>query len=241
MVFGGFQKLTLLDYPEKTACTLFTIGCNYACPFCQNASLISDPDGIAVREKHGDSAGDSYADSVVLGFLKTRKGLLDGVCISGGEPLIRDDLEGFINDVKALGFSVKLDTNGSYPQKLEKLIKSGKIDYVAMDIKNSPEKYAMTVGLPEYDIAPINESIDLLLSGTVDYEFRTTVVREFHTADDLISVARRISGAKKYFLQKFMKSENVLKKSLTGYSDDEMHKLLSEVTKILPLTELRGV
>ena len=184
-----------------------------------------------------------------LGFLHTRNNLLDGVCISGGEPLLQEGLEGFIDKVKELGFLVKLDTNGSDPEKLRKLIESGKIDYVAMDIKNSPEKYATTIGVPGYDIAPVEESVDILCSGTIPYEFRTTVVKEFHTADDLLSIAHWISEAdkqqsyneQKYFLQKFTDSENVKQKGLHGHTDEEMRRLLNYVNTVLPSAELRGV
>jgi len=237
MVFGGLQKLTLLDYPDKTACTLFTVGCNFICPFCQNASLIvSDKDNL------DDECGKKRLyTSDVLEFLEKRQGLLDGVCISGGEPLIREELEEFIDEVKKLGFLVKLDTNGSDPEKLDRLIKAGKIDYIAMDIKNSQEKYAQTIGITDYDISSINESINLLLSHAPDYEFRTTVVREFHDENDLISITHWIAGAKRYFLQKFTRSPGVLNNGLHDYSETEMQRMLSKVIKSLPITELRGV
>ena len=253
MVFGGFQKLTLLDYPDKTACTLFTQGCNFACPFCQNSGLIKTDEHI---EKQSTK---TFNDKEILEFLNTRKGLLDGVCISGGEPLIHDELEKFIEEAKSLGFLIKLDTNGSDPVKLEKLIKSGKIDHIAMDIKNSPKKYPITIGEPEqkkpeqkkpikFDILQIEKSIDLLLNGSICYEFRTTVVREFHTKKDLIDIAHWLSGASpgttgtvKYYLQKFIDSENVLYKGLTSYSDRQMHVFISEIKTILPGAELRGI
>ena len=230
MVFGGIQKLTLLDYPDKTACTLFTVGCNFACPFCQNTSLISPT---------GDEQ--TISASEILDFLKTRQGLLDGVCLSGGEPLIHENLGAFIDEVKALGFYVKLDTNGSYPLRLKELVESGRLDYVAMDIKNTPEKYPQTIGLPEYDVSPIEESIAFLCSGVIPYEFRTTVVRSFHTQDDLLTIARWISGAEKYFLQGFIDSGEILQSGLTAYSNAELRRLLDSVKKELPVTELRGV
>jgi len=230
MVFGGIQKLTLLDYPDKTACTLFTVGCNFACPFCQNASLIC-PTG---EEQTFDA-------SEILDFLKTRQGLLDGVCLSGGEPLINENLDAFIDEVKALGFYVKLDTNGSYPQRLKELALSSRLDYVAMDIKNTPEKYPQTIGLPDYDVSPIEESIAYLCSGAIPYEFRTTVVRSFHTQQDLLTIARWISGAEKYFLQGFVDSGEILQSGLTAYSKAEMQSLLDSVKKELPVAELRGV
>jgi len=230
MNIGGIQKLTLLDYPEKTACTLFTVGCNFRCPFCQNSSLIDESSDMQKQSA-----------SEILSFLQTRQGKLDGVCISGGEPLINENLVAFIHEVKALGFLVKLDTNGSFPQKLEKLLTTGMIDYVAMDIKNSPEKYAETIGVPDYNIVPIEESIKLLCSGLISHEFRTTVVREYHTADDLVSIARWLSGAKKYYLQGFINSDGVVKKGLNGYSKEEMEKILQSVKAVLPTAELRGI
>jgi len=229
MVFGGIQKLTLLDYPDKTACTVFTIGCNFNCPYCQNASLIKK-----------ETAEQAIKASEVLDFLKTRKSLLDGVCISGGEPLQQDDLEEFIDEVKAMGFLVKLDTNGYFPKKLEHLIKNGKPDYIAMDIKNTPEKYAKTTGLSEFDISPVEESITILLQSSIPYEFRTTVVREFHTADDLTSIAGWISGARKYCLQGFISSDDVLQAGLHGYPDTQMQRFLNSIKPILPTAQLRG-
>jgi len=232
MIFGGIQKLTLLDYPDRTACTLFTTGCNFNCPFCQNKTLI-DP----------ATAEDTQAisSSEVISFLETRQGLLDGVCISGGEPLIHDDLDDFLSEVKKLGFLIKLDTNGSYPDKLHKLIESGMLDCVAMDIKNSPEKYAETIGLPSYNVSPIEESIKLLRSSSIPFEFRTTVVREFHTEKDLLEIAQWISGADKYYLQGFVDSDGVMQKGLHGYSAEEMQEFLSSIKTALPNAELRGI
>ena len=239
MIFGGIQKLTLLDYPEKTACTVFTIGCNYLCPFCHNVSLI-----VEVEEEQNDAAqahsNKMITESEVLEFLETRRGLLDGVCISGGEPLLQENLEGFIDKVKALGFLIKLDTNGSFPDKLERLVSTKKIDYVAMDIKNTPEKYAETIGLTEFDISPIERSMQILRTGTIPYELRTTVVRDFHTLDDLLSIARWIRLAQKYYLQGFINSDGVMQRGLKAYTEPEMQVFLGEIRRILPCAELRG-
>ena len=229
MIFGGIQKLSLLDYPDRTACTLFTVGCNFYCPFCQNSSLAKP-----TAKMQTTSA------SEVLDFLKKRQGLLDGICISGGEPLMHDELGLFIKDVKALGFLVKIDTNGSFPDCLKNLVKSGDIDYVAMDVKNTLEKYPLTIGLPEYDTAPIEDSVAFLLSGKVPYEFRTTVVREFHTLDDLLSIARWISGTEKYFIQGFVDSAGVAQCGLNGYSNVEINEFLHTIRTILPIAQLRG-
>ncbi|MCL2820652.1 MAG: anaerobic ribonucleoside-triphosphate reductase activating protein [Oscillospiraceae bacterium] len=232
MFFGRIQKLTLLDYPDKTACTLFTAGCNFRCPFCQNSPLLN---------LETSSKEQMHSSEEILGFLETRKGLLDGVCISGGEPLQSEGLEEFISSIKNLGFLVKLDTNGSFPHKLERLIAHGMVDYIAMDIKNSPEKYAQTIGVHEYDISPVMKSIDMLLQNKVPYEFRTTVVRELHTAEDLLSLANRICGAENYYLQRFIDSEGVLQSGLNGYTDEEMHELLRIVKQVIPAAGLRGV
>jgi len=245
MTFGGIRKLTLLDYPDKTACTLFTVGCNFRCPYCQNSSLI-DATHYAQTTSPAKNAGmQNISPSDVLDFLKTRHGLLDGVCISGGEPLIHDNLAPFIDEIKKLGFLVKIDTNGSHPQKLEKLLKSGKIDYVAIDIKNTAEKYAKTIGLKTFDITPILDSIKLLKQSTVEHEYRTTVVREFHTEDDLISIAKWLNehsgNNTKFYLQNFVSSDNVLQKGLSGYSATEMEQFQNHVKSVLPQTELRGV
>jgi len=236
MVFGGVQKFTLLDYPEKTACTLFTKGCNFRCPFCQNSSLIYSDNA----EKSDDSV-QMISASEIFEFLETRRGLLDGVCISGGEPLLHDELGKFTEEVKTMGFLVKLDTNRSKPDKLRKLIASGTIDYIAMDIKNTPEKYAQTAGLPDLNISLIEESVEILLLSTVPYEFRTTVVRELHSSADLVSIARWLSGAGNYYLQGFVNSDGVPQNGLHGYSDKEMNQFLDSVKKVLPSAELRGV
>ena len=174
MKFNGFQKLTLLDYPGKVACTLFTAGCNLRCPFCHNASLVTHIDNVV-----------SYDEDEILDFLRKRQGILGGVCITGGEPLMQSGVTDFIKKVKELGFSVKLDTNGTFPEKLTMLAESKLIDYVAMDIKNCKEKYAVTSGITDLNIGNIEKSVEFLLSGKIPYEFRTTVVAEFHTPQDI--------------------------------------------------------
>ena len=229
--FAGVQKLTLLDYPDKTACTLFTVGCNFACPFCQNPSLIAFAGGADSILPH----------EYIFDFLESRKGLLDGVCLSGGEPLANEGLFEFTRKVKEMGFLVKLDTNGSYPDRLKALAESGNIDYVAMDIKNTPEKYPETIGVSGYNAAVILKSIEYLLSGKVPYEFRTTVVRDFHTADDLLSIARLILGTEKYYLQNFENPERALRAGLCAYSDKEIREICELVREVLPCTRLRSV
>ena len=226
MIFGGFQKLTLLDFPGRVACTLFTKGCNFRCPFCHNALLVTDIDDV------------SYTDAEILDYLKKRIGILDGVCITGGEPLMQPELEEFIKKVKTLGYAVKLDTNGSYPDRLKDLVAKGLIDYVAMDIKNTAEKYPLTVGVPNADV---EESIDFLLSGAVPYEFRTTVVAEHHNISDIEGIAKRISGAEKYFLQKFVDSGHLIGENLHEVDENTMKNMLEKVKKHVKTAELRGI
>lgn len=228
MFFAGFQKLTLLDYPEKVACILFTMGCNFRCPFCHNASLVRAENKAEISEEE------------VLSFLKKRKGVMDGVCISGGEPLLYDGLGDFIKKVKALGYSVKLDTNGSLPEKLKALVRERLVDYVAMDIKNSFESYDKTTGI-KTDLNNIKESLAFLLSGTVEYEFRTTLVKELHTDEDMESIGKMIKGAKRYFLQNFVDSGDVLCDNMHPLTEDELEKMMQIAKKYVPNTICRGM
>ena len=231
MLVSGLQKLTLLDYPGKVACTVFTGGCNFRCPFCHNSSLVL-PEQIA---------HDSSVDEV-LRFLKKRVGVLDGVAVTGGEPLIHADMADFLREVKAMGYMVKLDSNGSFPDRLIALVQAGLVDRVAMDIKNSPALYAKTAGLEKLDMEAITRSKDFLLKGTVDYEFRTTVVKGLHTAESLMEAARFIEGAKEYYLQQYKDSGAVLAaEGLGAFDADEMHALADAVRPIVPTVEVRGV
>jgi len=211
MDFFGIQKLTLLDYPGKVACTVFTGGCNFRCPFCHNASLVLRP---------GECK--AITDSEILSFLKKRQGVLDGICITGGEPLMQNELGEFIKQVKSLGYFIKLDTNGSYPYKLEALLNTGLIDYVAMDIKNSKEKYGETVGIENYDVAPIEASIELLMKCGIDYEFRTTLVRELHSEADMIAIGQCIGRARAYSLKNYKDSGDIIKSGLSGFEKEEI-------------------
>ena len=228
MFFAGFQKLTLLDYPEKVACILFTMGCNFRCPFCHNASLVRAENKAEISEEE------------VLSFLKKRKGVMDGVCISGGEPLLYDGLGDFIKKVKALGYSVKLDTNGSLPEKLKALVREGLVDYVAMDIKNSFESYDKTTGI-KTDLNNIKESLAFLMSGAVEHEFRTTLVKELHTDEDMESIGKMIKGAKRYFLQNFVDSGDVLCDNMHPLTEDELEKMMQIAKKYVPNTICRGM
>ncbi len=228
MFFGGFQKLTLLDFPEKVACTLFTKGCNFYCPFCHNANLV----------KLGEEQ--NIPEEEVLSYLRKRIGILEGICITGGEPLLHSDLPDFIRKVKELGYAVKLDTNGSFPKQLKQLAKEKLIDYVAMDIKNAMEKYSATSGCESLDINLINESIDFLMENTIDYEFRTTVVAELHTVSDIKAIAKRIAGAKKYFLQNFVDSGNIIGENLHPVNEETLNQMESAAQEFVKPAKIRG-
>lgn len=232
MKISGIQKLTLLDYPGTVACTLFTAGCNFRCPFCHNAALV-------LPEQIEDGSLD---EDEVLDFLKKRQGILDGVAITGGEPMLHRDLPELLSKIKALGYKIKLDTNGSNPEMLKEVIERRLIDRVAMDIKNSPEAYGETIGVENFDLAPIERSKDTLLCGDMDYEFRTTVVKGIHTEESLIEAAKWIKGAKEYYLQQFKDSGNlILPDGLSAYDEKEMHALAELVREYVPAAEVRGV
>lgn len=229
MNIQGFQKLTLLDYPGKMACTIFTAGCNLRCPFCHNSRLVINP------EKQSE-----FSVEEILAYLKKRIGILDGVAITGGEPLLQKDIENFIRQVKSLGYSVKLDTNGTFPEKLRDLVEKGLVDYVAMDIKNSPELYPETVGVSGYDISKIKESIAFLLEGRVDYEFRTTVVREFHSIFGMNSLGEMIKGAKRHFLQGFIDSGELIGFGMSAVPKEEMERMKKIMLQYVDECEIRG-
>lgn len=234
MKIQGLQKLTLLDYPGRIACTVFLGGCNFRCPFCHNGGLAlgGDSDGIMSVEE-------------LLAFLDSRRGRLQAVCISGGEPTLHPDLPALIGEIKSRGFEVKLDTNGTNPEMLSLLIADGLVDYVAMDIKNSPDKYALTTGLisnSEFQISNFNavrESAALLMQGRVDFEFRTTLVKELHTADDLEAIGKWLSGGEKYFLQTYRDEGDLLVGGFTAFSPEETGELLAVLKAYIPSAEIR--
>ena len=230
MKMYGFQKLTLLDFPGKVACTVFTGGCNFRCPFCHNALLVTQLDPSTAME-----------EEEILSYLKKRTGLLDGVCVTGGEPLLWEELPAFLEKLKGLGYAVKLDTNGSFPERLADLVKRGLIDYAAMDIKNCPARYAETAGIPSLDLSKIEESIRFLMNGTLPYEFRTTVTAEYHTIEDIRAAAEWISGAKRYFLQGFVDSGNVIGGTLHPQPKAVMEEMRKAASVFVADTELRGV
>ncbi|MDD6061253.1 MAG: anaerobic ribonucleoside-triphosphate reductase activating protein [Oscillospiraceae bacterium] len=229
MKIAGLQKLTLLDFPERVACTVFLGGCNFRCPFCHNSALVypQETEGMAEEE--------------FFAFLKKRFGILDGVAITGGEPLLTEEIVPFIEKIKALGYAVKLDTNGSHPARLETLVRRGLVDYVAMDIKNSPEKYALTCGLKAMDLDKIRQSVRFLKQGLVPYEFRTTVVEEFHEAADFEAIGRWLEGAQAYYLQCFVDSGACLCEGLQAPSEEALQLYRALAAKYVPNTRLRGV
>ena len=230
MKVRGLQKLTLLDFPGKTGCTVFLGGCNFRCPFCQNSELIAP-------------TKDSYEipEEEFFAFLKKRQGILDGVAITGGEPLINKGVEDFIKRIKDMGYLVKLDTNGTFPKVLKSLGDQKLVDYVAIDIKNSKEKYAETVGLKTLDLEPIYESIDYLMNGEVDFEFRTTVVKQFHEKEDFVKIGEWLKGDEKFFLQQYRDSEFVLQSGLCAHSDETMHEFEETLRMYIPKTQVRGI
>ncbi len=224
---SGFNKLTLLDYPGYMACIIFTQGCNYKCSFCHNSKLI------------GRKNDESYKEEEILEFLEKRKNILEGICISGGEPLIQKELKEFLIKIKDIGYKVKIDTNGSYPDALKDLIDNKLVDYVAMDIKNDFNNYEKTAGVTNID--NIKKSIDILLNSDIDYEFRTTIVKELHTMDNIINIAKLIKGTKNYYLQKFIDSGDLVKKDLHALSDKEMKNIEKEIRKYIPNVKIRGI
>ncbi|MFA5561368.1 MAG: anaerobic ribonucleoside-triphosphate reductase activating protein [Eubacteriales bacterium] len=229
MDIKGLQKLTLLDYPGKVACTVFTGGCQFRCPFCHNAALVLRADSTP-----------SISEDEFFSFLEKRKGILEGVCVTGGEPLLRPDLEDFLRRVKGYGLAVKLDTNGVRADKLRELAAAGLLDYVAMDIKNSPQKYPQTTGISAPDMAGVLESIRFLLEGQLPYEFRTTLVREYHTREDMVEIGKLIAGAKRYFLQDFSDTGELIAQGLHGFSPEETEGLLEAVLPYVPAAQIRG-
>lgn len=230
MKIYGLQKMTLLDFPERVACTIFTGGCNFRCPFCHNALLVTEI----------DKNGECYTEEDILAFLQKRTGLLDGVCITGGEPLMNPDIADFISKIKELGFAVKLDTNGSYPERLLPLIEKGLIDYVAMDIKNCRERYCETAGV-QIELEKIDRSIEILKSGKIDYEFRTTVVKELHTVENIAAAAEWIGGAEKYFLQNFIDSGCLIGENMHPHTKETLLEMCEIASKSVKRAELRGV
>jgi len=233
MRLGGLQKLTLLDFPEHVACTVFTIGCNFRCPYCHNSSLVL-PDRM---KEAGEISEEEF-----FAFLDKRKGLLDGVAITGGEPLIQKDIKEFIRQIRAKGYLVKLDTNGSFPEKLREILDEGIVDFVAMDIKSPPEEYSEVCGLCDPPVEKLRESIAILRDGRVPYEFRTTVIDEIHNEKMMERIGELIEGAPRYFLQQFEDSGELVEEGrFTSPSMEKMENLLATVRRRVPNAQIRGV
>ncbi len=227
MNIQGYQKLTLLDFPGKVACTVFTGGCNLRCPFCHNATLVLSP-------REGENK-----EEEVLSFLSSRRGILEGVCITGGEPILQPDLAHFVEKVKQMGYLVKLDTNGSDPAALSLLLKKGGVDYIAMDIKSSPENYGKAIGR-DLSFDRFAESVSVIRSSGIPYEFRTTVVKGIHTKEDMESIGKFLQKDEKYFLQGFVDSGNLIGTGYEAFSAEEMSDFLRVIKKYIPGASLRG-
>lgn len=230
MRIHGFQKLTLLDFPGKVACTVFWGSCNFRCPFCHNGNLVLNEREEAV-----------ILEEDVLAVLEKRKKILDGVCVTGGEPTLDEGLAGFLWKVKEMGYLVKLDTNGYKPGVLKDLVRAGLVDYVAMDIKNAPGKYAKTAGVEHVDLLRIQESVGFLKRGEVEYEFRTTVTRELHGREEFEIIGRWLEGSSRYFLQNYRESEFVITREFSGYSREQLERFRDILLNWIPVVEIRGV
>lgn len=224
----GYQKLTLLDYPGRTACTVFTGGCNLRCPFCHNAGLVRTP-----------LAGPNLTDEV-LAYLAKRKGILDGVCVTGGEPLLQPDLVGFLQAVKEMGYAVKLDTNGMLPGRLAEVLATKLVDYVAMDIKSSPDGYPAATGT-DADVSAVSDSLSILRDSGIPFELRTTAVRGIHTEADFDAIGQWIGDVPAYYIQCFVDSGQLLGSGFDAFSPEEMERLLTTVRVHVPSAQLRGV
>ncbi len=226
----GLNKTTLLDYPGHVAAGVFLGGCNFRCPFCQNRDLVLEPESQPAMEKEE-----------IIAFLRKRKGILTGVCITGGEPTIEEGIEELIKKIKEIGYLVKLDTNGYRPEMIRKLTQKGLVDYIAMDIKNCMEKYGKTAGLQKLDTGRIKDSIHWIKNSGVDYEFRTTVVKELHGKKDLLAIGRQIEGAKAYFLQGYQEGKGVIAHGFHAYGKKEMEELAECIRPFVPNVQLRGI
>lgn len=229
MKIHGLQKMTLLDFPGRVACTVFLGGCDFRCPYCHNYELVTGEAPPLMEEQE------------LLAFLEKRQGLLDGVAVTGGEPCLHKDLPDLLRKIRGMGFLTKLDTNGNHPEVLSLILEQGLADYVAMDIKNSPGKYAETSGCPDIQMDRIRESIALLTGGTIEYEFRTTVVRELHDEQDFEAIGQMIAGAKRYFLQSFTDRDTVPFGNLHSPDPEELKKYAEIARQYVADTQIRGV
>lgn len=215
MKISGFDKLTLLNYPDKVACTIFTSGCNLRCPFCHNSGLVTNN-------------YDEISFDTIYEYLKKRIGILDGVCITGGEPLIHADIKDYIKKIKDLGYLVKIDTNGCNPKLLKEIIDLKLVDYIAMDIKNIYSKYDITSGV-KVNIDNIKKSISIIENSGIDYEFRTTIVKEFHSPENIDEILSYISSNSNYYIQNFKNSNDVFNRDLSSFSENELVEMKNKI------------
>ncbi len=225
----GLEKMSLVDYDGYVSATVFTGGCNFICPFCHNSALVLNHKNLP--EIPGQN---------VIDYLQKRKGILDAVCVSGGEPTLQNDLPNFIEKIKKIGYKVKLDTHGTNLTMIKSLVENGLVDYFAMDIKNDLTCYGEIIGIPNYDTAKIEQTINYFLSGKTNYEFRTTLIKEYHTEENMNNLSNQIKGANKYFLQKFKDSGNCIKSHLSAVENDIAVKYRDILQKTIPNTYLRG-
>ena len=230
MYICGYQKTTLLDYPEHVAATIFTGGCNFRCPFCHNADLIV---------KSNESS--PIAKEEILAFLQKRKNVLSGICITGGEPTLQPDLKDFIINVRELGYKIKLDTNGYRPDVILSLLEENLLDYIAMDIKAGLSNYAKVSGIPNLDTSKIMKSISIIENSGINYEFRTTVVKELHSRQDFLEISEMLSSSSPYFIQSFKDSGNILTPGLSSCDTETLNQYLAIVKNKLPFSSLRGI
>jgi len=225
--FGGYQKLTLLDFPGKIACTVFLGKCNFRCPFCHNSELFNP--------------AETYPEEEILAMIKKRAAVIEGVAITGGEPTLHAGLPDFMRRVHEMGLLVKLDSNGYRPEVLRAIIDEGLADYIAMDIKSSPSGYAAVAGVPDLDMSKINESVALLMEGKVPFEFRTTVIPELHSEEDFDAIGEWIKGDEPYFLQGYKDSEMVYDRKFSQPSAELMESIRERLLPYIPNTKIRGV
>lgn len=229
MLICGYEKFSMVDYDGKIACTVFTGGCNFRCPFCHNGALV-----VGNVSKQGDMQEE------VFDYLEKRKGLVDAVCVSGGEPTLQPDIKDFLRKVRAMGYSIKLDTNGYRPDVLKEIIEEGLVDYIAMDVKNSPQKYALTTGLKNVNIDDILLSISMVISSKINHEFRTTLIKEFHTEEDMRAIADMIKGAQKYFMQKYKDDDECIRHGFNSIDKQEVEKFKTYFERHVQTIGLRG-
>ncbi|RLJ70313.1 pyruvate formate lyase activating enzyme [Hydrogenivirga caldilitoris] len=231
MRIGGIQRFTLIDFPGKVACIVFTQGCNFRCPYCYNRSLVLP-----------EYFEEPIPEDVFFRFLRSRRGLLDGVVITGGEPTVQEDLLNFMENIKSMGFLVKLDTNGSHPEVVKEVIERELVDYIAMDVKAPLRKYKEVIRVEDFDVGNIVRSIHLLMDSGVDYEFRTTVVREQLTPEDILEIGKLIKGAKRYALQKFVVTDTLLNPSFKEkhtYTEEELERIAEGLREYIEEVKVR--